>query len=408
MLRAEADDDIAELSQIHGRGTEKSGDESVGGIVIDFGGSAELAHDALIEHHDAVAHGHGFDLIVRDVDGGGADATVKALELLARGSAELGVEVGERFVKEEDGRLAHDGAGQSHTLPLTAGQFARLAVEERADAEEGRGPLDFGLVKLLLYVLSLQRKCNVFVHREVRIKRIALENHGDAALTWGKIVDHAAADEDFAGRGRFESGDHTQKRGLPGAGRPQEDQKLALASFQIHIVNSSEFSFFEYFCQIARDNDSHRVPVLLFPSGKNTLVLLFGSLGGVFRSFIAARDFSEHGGDNPRFESLVDGGGAVTGIADVGGPIEDVAEDLVLIRGISPRIVGYFLLQIGNSAREAREIVELAGGKAVVERVDVIDEELLRAVFVLGKFPDDVAIHDVLGGNAAHRTLERA
>src|SRR2546426_7986835 len=45
---------------------------------------------------------------------------------------------------------------------------------------------------------------------------------------------------------------------------------------------------------------------------------LFGSLGGVFRSFVAARDFGKHGGDDPRFESFVDGGGAVTRIADVG------------------------------------------------------------------------------------------
>src|SRR6266702_1627720 len=167
MLRTEADNDIAELSQIHGRGTEKSGDESVGGIVIDFGRSAELAHHALVENHDAVAHGHGFDLIVGDVDGGGADAAMKTLEFLARGSAELGVEVGERFVKEEDGRLAHDGTGQSHALAFTAGKLARLAIEERADAEEGRGPFDFSFVKIFLYILSLQGKGNVFVDREV-------------------------------------------------------------------------------------------------------------------------------------------------------------------------------------------------------------------------------------------------
>src|SRR6266446_10073518 len=122
MLGTEADDDVAELGQIHGRGTEKSGDESVGGIVIDFGGSAELAHHALVENHDAVAHGHGFDLIVRDVDGGGTDAAMKTLELLSRGSAELGVEVGEGLVEKKDGRFTHDGAGQSDPLPLTAGK----------------------------------------------------------------------------------------------------------------------------------------------------------------------------------------------------------------------------------------------------------------------------------------------
>src|SRR2546425_12275004 len=91
MLRTEADDDVAELSQIHGRGTEKGGDVSVGGIVVDFGGGAELAHHALVENHDAGAHGHGFDLIVGGVDGGGAGAAMKKLELFARGRAGLGV-----------------------------------------------------------------------------------------------------------------------------------------------------------------------------------------------------------------------------------------------------------------------------------------------------------------------------
>src|SRR6266700_2784216 len=98
MLGTEADDDIAELGQIHGRGTEKGGDESVGGIVVDLRGSTELAHHALVENHDAVAHGHGFDLIVGDVDGGGADAAMKTLEFLARGGAELGVEIRKRLV----------------------------------------------------------------------------------------------------------------------------------------------------------------------------------------------------------------------------------------------------------------------------------------------------------------------
>src|SRR5207245_9110869 len=103
-------------------------------------------------------------------EGGGAGSARERLGRLSRGSAELGVEVGEGFVKEEDGRLAHDGAGQSHALAFTAGKLAGLAVEERADAEERRGPFDFGFVKLFLYILSLQGEGNVFVHREVRIK----------------------------------------------------------------------------------------------------------------------------------------------------------------------------------------------------------------------------------------------
>src|SRR6266436_6542886 len=163
----------------------------------------------------------------------------------------------------------------------------------------------------------------------------------------------------------------------------------------------------EYLCQIACLNDSHRAPVLLFPSGKDTLVFLFGSFGRILRSLVAARHFGEHGGNDPSFESLVDGGRPVTGITDVGGPIENIAEDFVFVRGSCPRIVGDFLLEAGDGAGEAREIVKLASGKAVVESIDVIDEELLRAILVVSKVPDDVTIHDVLGGNAANRTLKR-
>jgi len=75
-------------------------------------------------------------LIVRDVDDRGTDAAMKALELFAGGGPELGVEVGKRFVEQEYGRLPDDGAGQGDPLTLTAGELARLAIEERADAEK--------------------------------------------------------------------------------------------------------------------------------------------------------------------------------------------------------------------------------------------------------------------------------
>ena len=102
-------------------------------------------------------------------------------------------------------------------MTLTAGKFTRLAIEERADAQERRGPLDLCFVELFLYVLGLQRKGDVLVDREVWIERIALEDHGDATLTRREIVDDLAADEDFAGRGRLQSGDHPQESRLSGA-----------------------------------------------------------------------------------------------------------------------------------------------------------------------------------------------
>jgi len=80
---------------------------------------------------------------------------------------------------------------------------------------------------------------------------------------------------------------------------------------------------------------------------------------------------------------------------------------LYLSGGVARGFIGDFLLEVGDGAGEAREIVKLARGKAVMESIDVVDQELLRAVLVVSEVPDDVTIHDVLGSDAANRTLQR-
>src|SRR5437764_831233 len=71
-----------------------------------------------------------------------------------------------------------------------------------------------------------------------------------------------------------------------------------------------------------------------------------------------------------------------------------------------PGIIGSFLFQVRHGVRETGEVVELAGGKAVMEGIDVVDQELLGTVLVLGEVPDDIAIHDVLCSDAAHRAAQ--
>src|SRR5262249_7714439 len=180
VLRAEPHDRLAVLDEVHGRGAEERGHERVGGVVVDVGGRADLPHHALVQHHDAVAHGHGLDLVVGDVDRGRPDAPVELLELLARSRAQLRVQVGQRLVEEEHRRLAHDRAGEGDALPLAAGQLARLAVEQALDAEQAGGPLHLLAVLVLGHALRLQRKGDVLVHAEVGVERVALEHHGDA------------------------------------------------------------------------------------------------------------------------------------------------------------------------------------------------------------------------------------
>ena len=90
---------------------------------------------------DLVGHGHGLDLVVGDVDRRRLEALVQLLDLGAHGDAQLGVEVRERLVEQEHLRVAHDGAAHGDALALAARELARIALEERDQAEDLGGAL---------------------------------------------------------------------------------------------------------------------------------------------------------------------------------------------------------------------------------------------------------------------------
>ena len=64
------------------------------------------------------------------------EALMQLLDLGAHLHAQLGVEVGQRLVEQEHLRIAHDGAAHGDALALAAGELARIAVEQRLEAED--------------------------------------------------------------------------------------------------------------------------------------------------------------------------------------------------------------------------------------------------------------------------------
>ena len=56
-----------------------------------------------------------------DVDEGRVQALVQFADERTRFHTQLGIQVGEWLIQQEDGRLAHDGPAEGDALPLTAG-----------------------------------------------------------------------------------------------------------------------------------------------------------------------------------------------------------------------------------------------------------------------------------------------
>ena len=71
----------------------------------------------------------------------------------------------------------------------------------------------------------------------MRIERVGLEHHGDAAIGGGDRIHGLAADQQLAGGDLLQSCDHAQQRGLAAAGRADEDHKLAVLDGERHVTD---------------------------------------------------------------------------------------------------------------------------------------------------------------------------
>ena len=198
----------------------------------------------MVDDGDAVAHAHRLDLVVGHVNGGDADPLLELLDFQARRGAQFGVEVRQRLVEQQHGRLAHQRARERDALALAAGELTRPPVEQMPDAEQLRRPLDLLVDFGAGNALRLQRKGDVVAHREMRIETVALEHHRHAAGTRRNVVDDVAADQKVAARLLLEPADDAQERRLAAARRAQQHHELAVRHRQTNAVDGGNIAKF--------------------------------------------------------------------------------------------------------------------------------------------------------------------
>ena len=82
--------------------------------------AADLRHHSVVHHHNRVGHSQSFFLVVRDIDDCELQRLLQFTDFLTHSPAQLGVQVGERLVKQQDHGFEHQGPGHGHALLLTA------------------------------------------------------------------------------------------------------------------------------------------------------------------------------------------------------------------------------------------------------------------------------------------------
>ena len=222
--------------QVHGGRADEGGHVGVGRAVVDIVRRAQLLHHAALHHRNARAQRHRLDLVVRDVHAGDAAGLVQPLDFGAHLHAQLGVQVGQRLVKQEELRLARQRPPHGHALALAARELAGPAVQQVADLQHGRHFVDALLALGLGHLAHLQRKADVVGHAHGGVERVALEHHGNVAVTRGHAHHVLAADAHFALGGRIQPGNDVEQRGLAAARGPDQDEELARCHVDVHLV----------------------------------------------------------------------------------------------------------------------------------------------------------------------------
>jgi hypothetical protein len=227
------------LDHVHRGTADETADEQVDRPVVELLGCVDLLQLPPPHHGYAVTHGHRLDLVVGDVEGGGADVGQEARELGAQLHAQLRVQVRQRLVHQEHLRLTDDRAAHRHALALATREGARLALQELLEAEDPGRVLNATVDLVLRHLLEPQPEGDVVVDRQVRVERVALEDHGDVAIARGNVVDDALADSHDSLRHFLEAGDHAQGGRLAAAGRADEHHELPVGNAEVEVRDGS-------------------------------------------------------------------------------------------------------------------------------------------------------------------------
>jgi hypothetical protein len=220
------------VEKVHLRRTDEGRDERVRRARVEVVRRAHLLEDARAHDGEAVGERHRLDLVVRDEDERRLEPPLELHQLHPHLATELRVEVRERLVEEEDGRVPHDRAPERHALALPAGELAGVAGEERLEPQHASRLLHAPLDLRPRHLAHAQGERHVRRDRHVRVEGVVLEDERDVATLRGNVVDTAAVDEHVAAVGGLEAGDHAERGRLAAARGSHEDGEVAVGHAQ--------------------------------------------------------------------------------------------------------------------------------------------------------------------------------
>ena len=200
-----------QIDNVHRRRADEAGGKGRHRVFIELAGRPALLDMAFAHQDDAVGHAHGLGLVMGDKNHGDAQPPLQRADFIAHFRAQLGVEVGQRFIEQADGSLGNQRAPQRHPLLLPAGELIRAAFQQRREAQK---ILDSGQPFLLLvfrHAPDREAEQDVFRHIQMGKQGIGLEHHRQAPFRRRQGRHLPVADMDLPRSGKLQPGNQPQR-----------------------------------------------------------------------------------------------------------------------------------------------------------------------------------------------------
>ena len=171
-----------------------------------------------------------------DENEGNADLLLDPLQFPLHLLAQLQIQGAEGLVQQQDVRLIHQGAGDGHTLLLTAGKLGDVALGIAFQVHQGKHTVDLLGDDIVRQLFDTQAEGDVFENIQMGKQGIALEDGVDLPLVGGDVVDALAVKDDRALVLLQEAAQNAQQRGFAAAGGTEQRHKLILINIQIDTL----------------------------------------------------------------------------------------------------------------------------------------------------------------------------
>ena len=224
---------------------DELGHEARAWPVVEIVGGAGLRHPPGLQHGDSIGDHHRLRLVVRDVERRDAERLVQAPDLEAHLLAQVGVEIGQRLVQQQDLGLDDQRARHRDALLLATRQLPGVPRLVSGQLDDTQHLAHAGLAVAARQAgLEAQTVGDVLRHRHVRPQRVALEDHRHAPSLGrhdaGGRRQTAVADPDLAGLRRQKAGDEPQRGGLAAARGPQQREQLSRLDLERQAVDRAD------------------------------------------------------------------------------------------------------------------------------------------------------------------------